>query len=191
MARMSITEILERLSLDISSLMREATAIREQLARTAQPKYYMSLYAMLMAVFSQVDLLGCLFAGSVKTKGQTKRMIKFLARYTKRKPEAIMLAVQLYRHTLMHTGRPRELLDETTGQRHYFLLHWGREHADEAAHFTVTVDGTLTLNLECLLEDLHSAFDGFRAEATSDAMLGERIEATWPHIALQRFRPAV
>ena len=188
---MSHTEILERLSLDLSSLIRETTEIRERLARVAQPKYYMSLYALLMAVFSQVDLLGCPFAGSVKTKGQTKRMMEFLARYTMRKPEAIALAVQLYRHTLMHTGRPRELLDESTGQRHYFLLHWGREHADEAAHFTVDVEGKLTLNLECLLEDLRSAFDGFRAEAASDAMLAKRIEATWSDIALQRFRPVV
>jgi hypothetical protein len=188
---MSHTEILERLSLDLSSLIRETTEIRERLARVAQPKYYMSLYALLMAVFSQVDLLGCLFAGSVKTRGQTKRMMTFLTRYTKRKPEAITLAVQLYRHTLMHTGRPRELLNESTVQRHYFLLHWGREHADEAAHFTVDVEGKLTLNLECLLEDLRSAFDGFRAEAVSDVMLAERIEGIWPDIALQRFRPAV
>jgi hypothetical protein len=151
----------------------------------------MSLYALLMAVFSQVDLLASLSAGTTRARGQTKRMTAFLERHTKRDPQAITLAVQLYRHTLMHTGRPRELLDESTGRRHYFLLHWGRDQADETAHFTVDEDGELTLNLECLLEDLSSAFASFRLEAISDITLAGRIEATWHEIVLQRFRPAV
>ena len=145
--------ILDALRYDCDALIAEATAIRVRLAEAEGGYYFMSLYALLMGVFSQIDLYSSLWKGSTG-KGQTARMRGFLDRFSGRDPEASVLAVQLYRHTLMHTGRPRLLLNETTGTYHAFLLHWGRARADERAHYTVNREGKLTLNLECLLEDL-------------------------------------
>lgn len=180
--------ILASLRYDLDAFTREATAIREKLADDSSPKFFMSLFALLMGAFSQVDLWAALWAGSLG-KGQTKRMRGFLDRYSGRESTASMLAVQLYRHTLMHTGRPRMLLNESTGVAHGFLLHWGRKRADVSVHYTVNADGKLTLNLECLIEDLSLALDRFIAEASADPSLPAQIEALWPSVMLQKFRP--
>jgi hypothetical protein len=179
--------ILASLRHDFDAFAREATEIREELADPARPYYFMSLYALLMGVFSQVDLYAALWAGSLG-RGQTTRMRNFLNRYSGHDPLANMLAVQLYRHTLMHTSRPRLLLDETTGRTHAFLLHWGRKRADPAAHYTVDGEGKLTLNLESLVEDVSRMLDAFIADATSNPPVSARIEALWPVIMVQKFR---
>lgn len=88
----------------------------------------------------------------------------------------------------MHTGRPRELLEKSTGRRRYFLLHWGRKGADEAAHFTVNESGNLTLNLECLLEDIVIAFEGFAAEVDAERAIADNVEAAWSAVELQDLR---
>jgi len=54
--------ILSRLGRDLLALLREATEIRVRLAIPAEPKFYMSLYALIMGAFSQVDLLATLGA---------------------------------------------------------------------------------------------------------------------------------
>lgn len=179
--------ILASLRHDFDAFKREATEIREKLADADGAYYFMSLYALLMGVFSQVDLYAALLAGSIG-KGQTQRMRDFLNRYSGRDPLASMLAVQLYRHTLMHTSRPRLLLDETTGRTHAFLLHWGRKRGHASAHYTIDADGKLTLNLECLVEDVSRMLDAFIADATADSLISARIEALWPDIMVQRFR---
>ena len=183
----TVANILASLRDDFEAFTREATEIREKLADDARPYYFMSLYALLMGVFSQVDLYAALLAGSLG-KGQTKRMRDFLNRYSGRDPMATVLAVQLYRHTLMHTSRPRLLEDETTGRRHSFLLHWGRRRADPTVHYTVDAEGKLTLNLECLIEDVSRMLDAFIADATASPFLSQRIEAIWPDVMVQRFR---
>ncbi|MEO8340048.1 MAG: hypothetical protein ABI604_10075 [Nitrospirota bacterium] len=185
MPRKPHSAIVDRLRLDLSSLVRESTEIRERCAATAQPKYYMSLYALLMGAFSQVDLFAALCAGTLG-RGQAERMRKFLQDFTAHEEDAIAHAVQLYRHTLMHTGRPRKLLEENTGRRRCYLLHWGRKGEDEASHFTINEAGTLTLNLECLLEDLVSAFERFAAEVDAKHAIANKVEAIWPDVELQK-----
>lgn len=147
---MSIAQILSTLRKDLLSLQYEATAIREHFGNGHQPKFYMSLYAMLMAAFAQLDLFSALRAGK-QPKGNKDDMRLFLADFTSRDPSAIAHAIKRYRHTTMHIGRPRELVDPQSGQSRYYLLHWGRKGADEVAHLTVDGAGKLTLNLECLL----------------------------------------
>ena len=87
----------------------------------------------------------------------------------------------------MHTSRPRLLRDETTGTTHGFLLHWGRKRADASVHYTVDAEGKLTLNVECLVEDLSAALDKFIDEATADSTLAAQIERLWPDVMLQKF----
>jgi hypothetical protein len=188
MPRKPHSAIVDRLRRELSSLVRESTEIRERCAATAQPKYYMSLYALLMGAFSQVDLFAALRAGTLETRGQTVRMRKFLRDFTTHETDAIAHAVQLYRHTLMHTGRTRELLEKSTDRRRYFLLHWGRKGADEAAHFTVNKAGKLTLNLECLLEDIVSAFERFAAEIDAVRAIADNVAAAWSAVELQVWR---
>lgn len=183
----SAENILAARRYDFDAFAREATEIREKLADVARPYYFMSLYALLMGAFSQVDIWSALWAGTLRGN-QTKRMRRFLDRFMNRDETANMLAVQLYRHTLMHTGRPRLLFDGATGVTHSFLLHWGRRLADSSVHYTVDAEGKLTLNLECLIEDLSGALDRFVAEASENAEMCARIESLWPTVMTQEFR---
>ncbi|MCI1280874.1 MAG: hypothetical protein LKG23_18055 [Nitrospira sp.] len=173
---------------DLLSLQREAAAIREQFGTGRQPKFHMSLYALLMAAFAQVDLFSALREGK-RPKGDKKVMRRFLADFTSRDPSAIAHAIQLYRHTTMHTGRPRELVDPQSGQSRYYLLHWGRTEADEAAHLTVDGAGKLTMNLECLLEDVVCAFEAFASEVRESPDTAANVTKTWPQVVLQVWGP--
>ncbi len=184
---MPLDHILTTLRRDLHSRQREATAIREHLGVGYQPKFYMSLYALLMAAFAQVDLFAALREGK-QPKGNKHDMRRFLADFTSRDPSAIAHAIQLYRHTTMHTGRPRELVNPQSGQRRYYLLHWGREGADEAAHLTVDGTGKLTLNLECLLEDVSCAFDAFATEVRDSSRIAANVTRVWPKVVLQVWR---
>lgn len=185
---MSLDHIMITLRKDLLSLQREATAIREQFGTGHQPKFHMSLYALLMATFAQVDLFSALRKGK-RPKGDKHDMSRFLADFTSRDPSAIAHAIQLYRHTTMHTGRPRELVDPQSGQSRYYLLHWGRKGADEAAHLTVDSAGKLTLNLECLLEDVVCAFDVFASEVRKSPRIAGNVTRAWPKVVLQVWGP--
>lgn len=185
---MSLDHIMITLRRDLLSLQREATAIREQFGTGHQPKFYMSLYALLMATFAQVDLFSALRNGKLP-KGDNHDMSRFLADFTSRDPSAIVQAIKLYRHTTMHTGRPRKLVDPQSGQSRYYLLHWGRKGADKVAHLTVDSAGTLTLNLECLLEDVVCAFDAFGSEVRGSPRIAANVTRAWPKIVLQVWRP--
>ena len=57
--------ILASLRYDFDAFTRESSEIREQLADVAKPYYFMSLYALLMGAFSQVDLWASLLARSL------------------------------------------------------------------------------------------------------------------------------
>lgn len=181
---MSLDHIMTTLQRDLLSLQREATAIREHFGAGYQPKFYMSLYALLMAVFAQVDLFSALREGKLP-KASEHAMRRFLTDFTSRDPSAIAHAIQLYRHTTMHTGRPRELVDPQSGQSRHYLLHWGRRGADEAAHLTVDGAGKLTLNLECLLEDVVCAFDAFATEVRESPHIAANVIKAWPRVVQQ------
>lgn len=185
---MSLNHIMITLRRDLLSLQREATAIREQFGTGHQPKFYMSLYALLMATFAQVDLFSALRNGKLP-KGDTHDMSRFLADFIARDRSAIAQAIKLYRHTTMHTGRPRKLVNPQSVQSLDYLLHWGRKGADEAAHLTVDSAGKLTLNLECLLEDVVCAFDAFASEIRGSPRIAANVTRAWPKVVLQVWKP--
>src|SRR5438046_1381265 len=99
-----------------------------------------TLYGLMMAVFARFDLLSAYWKGTVSSKGQTGRMIEFLNTFVRCNPEANSVSVQMWRHKLMHTSRPRYLLNEATGKTYRWLLHW-REHLPREQHFTFVDTG--------------------------------------------------
>jgi hypothetical protein len=64
-------------------------------------------YGYVMNCLALVDLLSQYRTGS--TKGQTDRMAAFLVDYFGYEERVSRVVVKLWRHTLMHTGKPREL----------------------------------------------------------------------------------
>jgi hypothetical protein len=72
-------------------------------------------YGYVMNCLALVDLLSQYRTGSAKD--QTDRMVAFLVDYFGYEERASRVVVKLWRHTLMHTGKPRELLG-TSGARY-------------------------------------------------------------------------
>ncbi len=147
-----------------------------------------ALYGYMMVVFSKIDLLSACWRGSESK--QTKRMIDFLDKYLDSSHEAHSVAVQVWRHKLMHTGKPRALHDRAQGRRYYWLLHW-REHLPREQHFTFTdcLDSrNLNLALVYLIEDLRQAAERYLGDLASSPQLQAAREKVEQGLATYSFR---
>lgn len=163
---------------DVGALMREAELVHERLVLPRWGSadchgFPRTLYGYMMATFSLVDLLSHY---RYTDASQTRRMGRFLQDYMGASPEAAAVAVQLWRHMLMHTANPRTLIDPTSGRAYRWLLHWG-EHLprDQHMHFQRTdTDSVLNLGLIYLIEDLATAGSRAFVDAENSSELRDR-----------------
>ena len=149
-----------------------------------------TLYGYMMTLFARIDLLSAYWAGDASTKGQTLRMIDFMDKYMSSNREANSVAVQMWRHKLMHTSEPRNLLDERTNKVYRWLLHWGeRLPADQHYTFAETSDSRiLNLGLLYLIEDLRRAVGTYLSDLSVDPSLQSKYEKVKTEIASYKFR---
>jgi hypothetical protein len=145
-----------------------------------------TLWAYMMSGFSKLDLYSKLWDGGA-TREQTPRMRAFLARYLPRDPLADSVAIQLWRHTLMHTSRPRRLRD-STGREYSYLLHWGAPELSRGDHYRVSGSNKLDFGLEHFIEDLGTLLGAYLADLNKLPELQAKAWATWPKIEVQDFR---
>jgi hypothetical protein len=89
-----------------------------------------------------------------------------MADYMEATAEAAAVAVQMWRHTLMHTANPRPLIDTQSGKAYQWLLHWGAAHLskDHHLHFQPGAQ-VLNVGLSYLLDDVTAACNKVFAEA--------------------------
>lgn len=130
-----------------------------------------TLYGYMMAVFARIDLFSGLWRGS--EAAQSVRMIEFLAHYMGVNRQTASVAVQVWRHKLMHTSRPRQLLETSTGIEYRWLLHW-YDHLPRDQHFTFAEAPRmriLNLALLYLIEDLGTALTRYLADVRQDPIL--------------------
>lgn len=72
-------------------------------------------YGYLMTCLAQVDVLSVYEKGVISHRNQTPRMQGFLDRYLRPgRSEEHRVAIELFRHKLMHTGALRYVYDTTT-----------------------------------------------------------------------------
>lgn len=98
-----------------------------------EPKYFgnrrsftYAHYGYMMILLARVDLLPRYWKGKGGKGFQTTRMVDFLDHYVHPgSPDANKVAVQLWRHTLMHTGEARFLKDTRTGENYTWQLAFG------------------------------------------------------------------
>lgn len=148
----------------IARLQGEATEVHRQLVlpswgSSAQHGLPATLWGYVMSAFAFVDLVSYYVAPPAQ--GQSARMRAFLEEHLDVEPDVAAVAVQLWRHTLMHTGMPRSITSKATGERFLYLLHWGDE-LPRQQHLRLLPGHTpseriIGLSLLALLEDLHSA----------------------------------
>ncbi len=150
-------------------------------------------YRYMMALFARVDLLSRYWPGYEKP--QTRRMAGFLDCYVHRgKHDENCVAVQLWRHTVMHTAEARQLLDTTAGRRYTWRYDFGQP-APPLPHYTTyhQPDGTwvLVVVLTDLVADLKRGQALYLADLDGDAGgLQAKYASQDPSIRLQQFRSA-
>ncbi len=149
-----------------------------------------TLYGYMMVLFSQIDLLSAHWRGDTSSRGQTKRMVDFMEQYMGFEREVASVAVQMWRHKLMHTGEPRHLYDKRTGKVYRWLLHWGK-HLPENLHctFSETSDSRiLNLGLLYLVADLKTGIETYLADLSADPLLQSFYEKASKELDSYEFR---
>jgi len=127
------------------------------------------LFGVVMNVMSLADRFSTYVAGSHKHQAIRLRTLFQSMGST---PEAAAVAVQAWRHTLMHTGLPVHIRDRASGVEYALLLHWGEEHLRRPQHMTVIdYPGGRILNFGALyaVEDLREHATRFFRSIADDA----------------------
>lgn len=149
-----------------------------------------TLYGCMMYCFARIDLFSAYWKGNSSSRNQTSRMIDFMQRYLSPNREANSVAVQIWRHKLMHTGEPRYLVDESTGKVYRWLLHWWEPlPADHHFAFCETTDSKiLNIGLVYLISDLKKALEKYLADLSGDPQLQENFEKVEAELKSSKFR---
>jgi hypothetical protein len=144
---------LDRLSIEVDMVYRKLVLPGWNSATHGMPD---TLYGYMMGTFARIDLLSAYWRGTFND--QSDRMVSFMTEYMATERHANSLAVQFWRHKLMHTSAPRELKDSTSPITYRWLLHWGDEHLPREQHFKLQPGGeNLNLSLIGLLQNIKLA----------------------------------
>jgi hypothetical protein len=163
-------------------------------------------YGYIMACMGQIDLMSLCRYDATAGK-QTPRMKKFMQQYLgSQKTDEHRVAIQLMRHTLMHTGALRYLYDPNTkigytwriyfgslpgGIGHYTLTPEDAAYqSDLTAAVGVPVAGVQALNVELttLASDIRRVAVAYTTEMKADAALRSRCESVYANIRVQTLR---
>jgi len=147
-----------------------------------------TLYGYMMTCFARIDLLSAHWQGN--DKSQTPRMINFMDKYISPNREANNVAVQMWRHKLMHTSEPRFLIEQTTGKVYKWLLHW-YEHLPADQHYIIvdTPDSKiLNIGLIYLIGDIKKGLEKYLADLTSSTRLQNNYERFQSALESSTFR---
>lgn len=130
------------------------------------------LHACVMWCFARVDLLSVYWQGE-RGKSQNKRMVDFIEHYLGYPRETASMAIQMWRHNMMHTGNPRKLIDPKRNISLVWLLHWGEGQMDKSAHFVLNGTNTLKVDMTLfhLIQDLKKAQKKYFRDLSDNAQL--------------------
>jgi hypothetical protein len=165
------------LVLQIADLRREAVDVFRQVVwpRREAAGYAQTLYGYMHRVFGFIDVLSSYWIGNDNKKDQSRRMVDFMERYLGPNRRAHSVAVQIWRHKLVHTALPRSLHDSITGRTMHYMIQWHESQMHpEQPHYTIVAFGRdEVFNLACisLLEDLEAAVVDFVADLEASPSL--------------------
>lgn len=134
------------------------------------------LFGLVMGVMSRVDIISQHFNNS--NMKQTPKMVSFLNRYVKEDNEFNTALIQIWRHQLMHTSAPREVIDEQTNITYRWLLHW-KEHLPIEQHYTFVFHNNskiLNIGLIYLIVQLKNAISSYLTDLQTDPALQNNYE---------------
>ena len=189
---MNLGEIRDDVMGDLRRLEREADLIYQEIVLPRwdieRHHFASTLYGYIMGCFAFVDLLSKL---SQSSPNQTDRMIGFMEAHIGERRLANEIAIQMWRHALMHTGNPQRLIEKDSGATYLWLLHWGRNHMPPDQHMTFRElpSGERVLNtaLFFLIEDVLRGAENLFSEASHDMALALSIENAQASVRQYRF----
>jgi hypothetical protein len=148
-------------------------------------------WGYMMTIFARVDLLSRYWEGRRNQRGeQTKRMVGFLDQYVWRGKHAEnCVAVQLWRHTLMHTGQGRLLTDPDTGDIYTWQLYFGSTQGIQHGRFWRHPHDqrmVLSIVISDYARDLKRGQELYLTDLTQSVSLQTTYQQEDQHIQLQR-----
>lgn len=210
---MQYAEIADEISANAAALNFEVATLAKLFSETKffgdNRNFPHAHYGYLMACMGQIDLLSKCEYGKGEPPGrQTERMLSFMKRYLDaHKVDEHRVAVQLMRHTLMHTGALRYLYDEATETAYTWRIHFGDTFPGQFGHYTLSdetsnyqddvinaVAGTVTtvmaLNVQmtAFAGDIERVSHDYTTAVSSDLSLQAKCEAVYPTIRVQPLR---
>lgn len=147
-----------------------------------------ALHGYVMGVFSRIDLVSAYWSGGYSD--QTRRLLGFMDEYFDNTQEANSVAIQMWRHKLMHTSSPR-YLRRGDGILYRYLLHWGENELPRHQHFTFseTSDSrVLNMALLLLIEDLQRAVVRYLSDLGKGTQLVQRYQILEAELGSYCFR---
>jgi hypothetical protein len=177
---------------DVRQLRIESSVVYTTLVKpnfgTGGHHFFMTLYGYVMAAFAMIDLHSQLWGRRTKRAiQQTPRMTAYMDQFFPGTSAAHVVAVQLWRHTLMHTARPRKLTDRASGMEFHYLLHWSSEQLPKEQYFELESGEKLNLSVNLLLADIADANHKVRHSTDRDGPARDRANVAWQDIVIQRF----
>ncbi len=147
-----------------------------------------TLYGYVMGVFARIDLFSQYWKGTMADEGQADRMRDFMVKYVGYDKEPSYVSVQIWRHALMHTSRPRFWTNKRNGITYKYLIQWGEQHLPKNRHFTIDGSGSsrkLRIGLLFLIEDLKSGVSRYLNEVDTSTELGARFDTVQKRITVE------
>ena len=162
-----------------------------------------------MACMGQIDFMSKCEWGPVEPpRNQTPRMQSFMERYLDaQKADEHRVAIQLMRHTLMHTGSLRFLYDENTETGYTWRIHFGDTFPTTIRHYTLTAEDpqyqgmlraavsatvvgvkALNLQLTAFAADILRVAKDYTATMAKDPTLQSKCEGGYPNIRVQQLK---
>jgi hypothetical protein len=134
-------EIANEIMANAAALQREVVAVAEFLDGR-EHNFRHATFGYLMACMAQIDVMSfCMFGPDDEPGDQTRRMQRFMETYID--PDEVeehRVAIQLLRHTLMHTGALRYLHDDTRRIAYTWQVYFSDSNASKREHYTLTVE---------------------------------------------------
>lgn len=210
--RLDIVNVTAKLAEDFSTLEFEVIELDRIFKETQFLGHLSNLpnahHGYLMVCLSKIDLLSAIWSGQVGSRGQTQRMMLFMEKYLyPGKSEEQGVAVQMFRHTLMHTGSLRFLYSRPRDAKYTWRVYWS-SLPSHYTHFTITqedaqyqdilgainVTGLSTnpsfraLNISILqfAKDLRNAASSYVTDLLTDLALQSRYEKAMGSIEIQK-----
>lgn len=167
-------------------------------------------YGYLTVCMGKIDLLSSFWTGKVgQGSDQTKRMIAFMERHLHPgKTAEHRVAVQMFRHTLMHTGALRFLYNKNTDIRYTWRVFFG-EGLSPGEHYTTTTHDpqyqdqlmalgvstgsttprvdSLNVSIELFAADVKRAITAYLDDLAADPQLQANYDLAHPKIIIQEF----